>query len=64
MREPTYQSDDAKPSASRRRQPKWWKAGMSNFAKKIETENLSDLGITPIWYKEHSDVPGILNQIA
>jgi hypothetical protein len=49
-------------SANRRTQPRWWKELMS-FAKRVETENLNERGITPIWYEEHSDVSRILSDI-
>jgi len=64
MREPTYQSDKGKTSSHQRKQPRWWEEMWSSFYKKVATENLVDRGITPIWYKQHSDVPRILREIA
>jgi hypothetical protein len=58
MEEPTDQSD------GRKNQPQWWKYFKSSFPREIETENLTERGVTPIWYKEDSDVSTILREIA
>ena len=63
IRNPDSHSGDCKEQTAQRKQPRWWKELMS-FQKHIETENLKDRGVTPIWVEEDSDVSRILNQIA
>lgn len=63
MKNPDSESHTRKLSANQRTQPRWWKELMS-FAKRVETENLKERGITAIWYEEHSDVSKILSEIA
>lgn len=50
LRRPTYEYG-----------PEWYRCLMSS--QQFEEDDLLDRGITPIWYKDHPDVPGLLNKI-
>jgi hypothetical protein len=41
--------------------PEWYRYLMSS--RQFEEDDLLDRGVTPIWYKDHLDVPGLLSNI-
>jgi hypothetical protein len=41
--------------------PEWYRCLISS--QQFEEDDLLDRGVTPIWYKDHLDVPGLLNKI-